>query len=72
MPKERRFEVKALTRVEGEGALRVTVRNNAVEHVELNIFEPPRFFEVFCAVARFTRCRTSPPASAEFVPWRTR
>ncbi len=47
MPKERRFEVKALTRVEGEGALRVTVRNNAVEHVELNIFEPPRFFESF-------------------------
>jgi coenzyme F420-reducing hydrogenase alpha subunit len=47
MPKERRFEVKALTRVEGEGALRVTVRNNAVEHVELNIFEPPRLFESF-------------------------
>jgi coenzyme F420-reducing hydrogenase alpha subunit len=47
MPNVRRFEVKALTRVEGEGALRVTVRNNAVEYVELNIFEPPRFFESF-------------------------
>jgi coenzyme F420-reducing hydrogenase alpha subunit len=47
MPKERRIEVKALTRVEGEGALRVTVKGDAVEHVELNIFEPPRFFESF-------------------------
>jgi coenzyme F420-reducing hydrogenase alpha subunit len=47
MPQERRIEVKALSRVEGEGALRVRVKGDVVEHVELNIFEPPRFFESF-------------------------
>jgi len=47
MAEERQFEVKALTRVEGEGALRVRVKGRAVEHVELNIYEPPRFFESF-------------------------
>jgi coenzyme F420-reducing hydrogenase alpha subunit len=31
--------------VEGEGALHVAVRGEQVEQVELNIFEPPRFFE---------------------------
>jgi len=47
MSQERRIEVKALTRVEGEGALRVRVNGKTVEHVELNIYEPPRFFESF-------------------------
>ncbi len=47
---EKRFqtiEVKALTRVEGEGALRIELDGNRVKHVELNIYEPPRFFESF-------------------------
>lgn len=47
MGDERTFEVKALTRVEGEGRMYVRTRGNAVEHVELNIYEPPRFFESF-------------------------
>lgn len=47
MSSERTFEVKALTRVEGEGRLYVRLNGNAVEHVELNIYEPPRFFESF-------------------------
>jgi coenzyme F420-reducing hydrogenase alpha subunit len=47
MPANRTFEVKALSRVEGEGALYVRLKNGAVEHVELNIYEPPRFFESF-------------------------
>ncbi len=47
MTAERTFEVKALTRVEGEGRLYVRLRGNVVEHVELNIYEPPRFFESF-------------------------
>ena len=34
-----------LARVEGEGAMSVRLRGGAVEHVELRIFEPPRFFE---------------------------
>jgi sulfhydrogenase subunit alpha len=43
----RTFEVKALTRVEGEGALYVRMAGDQVEHLELNIYEPPRFFESF-------------------------
>ena len=44
---ERRIVVEALARVEGEGALKVRIKDGAVEQVELNIFEPPRFFEGF-------------------------
>lgn len=47
MPANRTFEVKALSRVEGEGALHVRLVGDQVEHVELNIYEPPRFFESF-------------------------
>ena len=48
MPANRTFEVKALSRVEGEGALYVKLGpDNTVEHVEMNIYEPPRFFEAF-------------------------
>ena len=47
MPANRTFEVKALSRVEGEGALYVKLNGDEVEHVELNIYEPPRFFESF-------------------------
>ena len=47
MPANRTFEVKALSRVEGEGALYVRLVGDRVEHVELNIYEPPRFFESF-------------------------
>jgi sulfhydrogenase subunit alpha len=36
-----------LARVEGEGAMTVQLDGDRVEHVELRIFEPPRFFEAF-------------------------
>lgn len=39
------IEVGALTRVEGEGALRVFMEGNSVVDVQLAIYEPPRFFE---------------------------
>jgi coenzyme F420-reducing hydrogenase alpha subunit len=39
------IKVDYLARVEGEGAFKVVVRNGAVQSAELNIFEPPRFFE---------------------------
>ncbi len=41
----RKLTVKSLTRVEGEGALRVKVVDGRVEIAEFNIYEPPRFFE---------------------------
>ncbi|EQD39425.1 hypothetical protein B1B_15362, partial [mine drainage metagenome] len=44
---DRTIAVDYVARVEGEGALAVRLRGDAVEAVELNIFEPPRFFEAF-------------------------
>ncbi len=41
------IKVDYLARVEGEGALDVSIRDGAVEEVRLSIFEPPRFFEAF-------------------------
>ncbi|MBM4012032.1 MAG: Ni/Fe hydrogenase subunit alpha [Planctomycetes bacterium] len=45
MSQVRRFEVKSLARVEGEGSLRVRVADGRVEIAEFSIYEPPRFFE---------------------------
>jgi sulfhydrogenase subunit alpha len=39
------LKVDALARVEGEGGMRVRVRNGEVIDVALDIYEPPRFFE---------------------------
>jgi coenzyme F420-reducing hydrogenase alpha subunit len=47
MAEPRTIRVSAITRVEGEGALNVTVRDGQVVAAELNIYEPPRFFEAF-------------------------
>ncbi|MBS0165082.1 MAG: Ni/Fe hydrogenase subunit alpha [Nitrospira sp.] len=43
----RTIAIGTIARVEGEGALRVTVKDGTVQDVELRIFEPPRFFEAF-------------------------
>jgi coenzyme F420-reducing hydrogenase alpha subunit len=40
-----RFEVDGLTRVEGEGSLRLVVRDGEVTEAQLGIFEAPRYFE---------------------------
>lgn len=57
MTDSRTIRVGALTRVEGEGALHVELRNGVPERVELNIYEPPRFFEAFLR----GRAHTEPP-----------
>ncbi|MBK8025277.1 MAG: Ni/Fe hydrogenase subunit alpha [Chloroflexi bacterium] len=41
------IKVDLLTRVEGEGALYVKIKNGDVADVKLKIFEPPRLFEAF-------------------------
>ncbi len=41
------IRVGTLTRVEGEGALHIRLRGGVLETVDLNIYEPPRFFEAF-------------------------
>ena len=43
----RTIRTGALARVEGEGAMQVRIRDGEVENVELQIYEPPRFFEAF-------------------------
>ncbi|MGW4059905.1 Ni/Fe hydrogenase subunit alpha [Amycolatopsis sp. NPDC004747] len=55
--RSRQLKVSSLARVEGEGALRVRVADGRVEAAELNIYEPPRFFEAFLR----GRAHTEPP-----------
>src|SRR4029453_2918517 len=43
----RAIKTDFLARVEGEGAMRVVIRDGSVDEVELRIYEPPRFFEAF-------------------------
>jgi coenzyme F420-reducing hydrogenase alpha subunit len=42
---ERTYRTDYITRVEGEGSLRLTVRDGAVVEAQLGIFEAPRYFE---------------------------
>ncbi len=42
-----RIKVPALTRVEGEGALDLSIRDGRITELKLNIYEPPRYFEKF-------------------------
>ena len=42
---ERTFAVDSMSRVEGEGRLKVVVKGDEVVKTELSIFEAPRFFE---------------------------
>jgi coenzyme F420-reducing hydrogenase alpha subunit len=51
---DRTIVVRALARVEGEGAMHVRVRGGAVEDVRLEIYEPPRFFEALLRGRRHT------------------
>ena len=50
----RRIGVDYISRVEGEGCLRVAVRDGEVTEYDFGIFEPPRFFEAFMRGRRFT------------------
>src|SRR5512142_358058 len=45
MAERRTIRTDYLARVEGEGAMTVVLDGRRSEHVELRIFEPPRFFE---------------------------
>jgi sulfhydrogenase subunit alpha len=41
------IHIPALARVEGEGALTIRLKDGAINEINLNIYEPPRFFEGF-------------------------
>ncbi len=43
----RSVEVPVIARVEGEGALHLTVQDGDITDLRLEIYEPPRFFEAF-------------------------
>ncbi len=43
----RTIRINAIARIEGEGALHLSVRDGRVEDLRLKIYEPPRFFEAF-------------------------
>jgi sulfhydrogenase subunit alpha len=51
---ERTVAVDYITRVEGEGALKVRLDGRKVTDLQLRIFEPPRFFEAFLRGRRYT------------------
>jgi sulfhydrogenase subunit alpha len=48
------LSVSGLSRVEGEGAMHLSIENNRVVEVELNIYEPPRFFEALLQGRSYT------------------
>jgi coenzyme F420-reducing hydrogenase alpha subunit len=47
-------KVDFLARVEGEGGFRLKIKDQRVKEAQLNIFEPPRFFEAFLRGRKFT------------------
>jgi coenzyme F420-reducing hydrogenase alpha subunit len=50
----RQLRVSSLARVEGEGGLRLVIDSDQVAEVELQIYEPPRFFEAFLRGRQYT------------------
>lgn len=48
------IKVDALARVEGEGALKVRVRDGVVQEIAFRIYEPPRFIEALLKGRMFT------------------
>jgi len=53
-PRPRTIKVDALARVEGEGALHVRVKDDTVQDIRFQIYEPPRFFEALLRGRMFT------------------
>src|SRR5512143_2874317 len=47
MSDRQNIEVPALARVEGEGAIYIRLKNGEIAEVQVDIYEPPRFFEGF-------------------------
>jgi len=51
---DRTISAEGISRVEGEGSLRVRVKDGRVVDVALDIFEPPRYFEALLVGRHFT------------------
>ena len=50
----RTVEVPVIARVEGEGALHLKVRDEDIQDLRLEIYDPPRFFEAFLVGRHFS------------------
>lgn len=50
----KQIKVDYMARVEGEGALDIVVEDGRITHLQLRIFEPPRFFEAFLCGRKYT------------------
>ena len=50
----RALSTGALARVEGEGAMKIEIKDGKLIDVQLNIYEPPRFFEGFLRGRNYT------------------
>ena len=50
----RSVEVPVVARVEGEGALHIRIDDGEITRLELEIYEPPRFFESFLRGRHFS------------------
>jgi coenzyme F420-reducing hydrogenase alpha subunit len=48
------INVPVLARVEGEGALELTIQNKIIQSLQLKIYEPPRLFEKFLENRSYT------------------
>lgn len=53
-PDEHTIHVPILARVEGEGALNLSIQDGAIKDLQLRIFEPPRLFEKFLEGQSYT------------------
>jgi len=58
---DRTIKIDALARVEGEGALHITMKGDRVEAVRLKLYDPPRFFE---SLLRGRHCTEAPDITA--------
>ncbi|WP_258360762.1 Ni/Fe hydrogenase subunit alpha [Moorella sulfitireducens (nom. illeg.)] len=50
---EKAIQVDYIARVEGEGALKIKVKDGNISELQLRIFEPPRFFQGFLVGRRY-------------------
>jgi sulfhydrogenase subunit alpha len=58
---EKTIKIDALARVEGEGALTITMKGDRVDQVRLRLYDPPRFFE---SILRGRHCFEAPDITA--------
>jgi sulfhydrogenase subunit alpha len=58
---DRTIKIDALARVEGEGALYITMKGDRVDQVRLRLYDPPRLFE---SILRGRHCFEAPDITA--------